>query len=38
LDMRIDGADDDDAGNFRYSGTIGCKRGLTYDKTLAPAV
>ncbi|MCP4356081.1 MAG: hypothetical protein GY793_10760 [Proteobacteria bacterium] len=38
VDLKIDGTDAGDTGNFRYKDTgIGCKRGMTYDKSLAPA-
>ncbi|MCP4354062.1 MAG: hypothetical protein GY793_00245 [Proteobacteria bacterium] len=34
IDAKIDGTNDADTGNYRYLGTVGCKRGLTYDVDL----
>jgi len=37
LDIKIDGTTSAQAGNFRYSASVGCKKGINYDKNLAPS-
>ncbi|MCP4395336.1 MAG: hypothetical protein GY804_13880 [Alphaproteobacteria bacterium] len=37
LDVKIDGVDSQFTGKFRHNSLWGCKRGINYDKSLAPS-